>query len=141
MKSEMKMPRDRDREVKFLENSRESRNPENSKLLVQMLFIQQTPKNCSCCIFFYFSPPCIFKCVRKLSAQDDAKSHWLHLFDFFHRMFLNVSPNGLPASMHIHTDCICLISLDCVFSKISTNYVGQAMQNNTCCNCFTFHCA
>ena len=34
----MKMPRDRDREVKFLENSREIlEDQENSKILVQML--------------------------------------------------------------------------------------------------------
>ena len=43
MKSEMKMPRDRDREVKFLENSREileNQEIQNFfKLLVQMLFI------------------------------------------------------------------------------------------------------
>ena len=46
MKSEMKMPRDRDREVKFLENSREIlENQEIQKILnflVGMLFIQQT---------------------------------------------------------------------------------------------------
>ena len=46
MKSEMKMPRDRDREVKFLENSREflinskeSRHQENFQIFVQTLFI------------------------------------------------------------------------------------------------------
>ena len=71
-------------------------------------------QNCTGCICLTL---CIFKCVLKLSAQVDAKSHWLHLFDFFHRMFLNVSSNGMPASMHIHTDCICLISFDCVFKK------------------------
>ena len=92
----------------------------------------------------YFSPQCVLKCVLKLPAwyyaklhwlhlfdfavfSYDVNSHWLHSFDFFHRMFLNVSSNGLPASMHIHTDCICLISLECVFSKISSNCVGQGM--------------
>ena len=46
VKSEMKMPRDRDREVKFLENSREflinskeSRHQENFQIFVQTLFI------------------------------------------------------------------------------------------------------
>ena len=26
--------------------------------------------------------PCVFKCLFKLSARDDAKSKWLHLFNF-----------------------------------------------------------
>ena len=49
VKSEMKMPRDRDREVKFLENFREIsrnswelRNQENFQILLQILFISQT---------------------------------------------------------------------------------------------------
>ena len=49
VKSELKMPRDRDREVKFLENFREisrysweSRNQENFQILLQILFISQT---------------------------------------------------------------------------------------------------
>ena len=33
------------------------------------------------CIF-YFYPLCVFKCVYKWSAWEDAHSHWLHLFDF-----------------------------------------------------------
>ena len=42
MKSEMKMPRDRDREVKFLENSREIlENSDFFKILIQRLFILQ----------------------------------------------------------------------------------------------------
>ena len=32
--------------------------------------------------FFYFSPLCVFKCLLKLPAWEDEKSHWLHLFDF-----------------------------------------------------------
>ena len=31
---------------------------------------------------FGFSPLCVFKCVLKLPAWEDAKSHWLHLNDF-----------------------------------------------------------
>ena len=49
VKSELKMPRDRDQEVKFLENFREisrysweSRNQENFQILLQILFISQT---------------------------------------------------------------------------------------------------
>ena len=30
----------------------------------------------------FFPPLCVFKWVLKLSAQEDVKSHWLHLFDF-----------------------------------------------------------
>ena len=29
-----------------------------------------------------FSPMCVFKCLLKSPAQEDAKSHWLHLSDF-----------------------------------------------------------
>ena len=31
---------------------------------------------------FYFSPLCVFKCLLKFSAREEAKSHWLHLFGF-----------------------------------------------------------
>ena len=31
---------------------------------------------------FDFSPLCVFKCLLKLPACEDAKSHWLHLLDF-----------------------------------------------------------
>ena len=31
---------------------------------------------------FDFSPLCVFKCLLKLPAWEDAKSHWLHLFGF-----------------------------------------------------------
>ena len=30
---------------------------------------------------FVFSPLCVFKCVLKLSAREDAKSHWLDFED------------------------------------------------------------
>ena len=29
---------------------------------------------------FNFSPLCVLKCLLKFSAQEDVKSHWLHLF-------------------------------------------------------------
>ena len=32
--------------------------------------------------FVWLSPLCIFKCVLEWPAGEDAKSHWLHLFDF-----------------------------------------------------------
>ena len=67
VKSEMKMPRDRDREVKFLENSRE---------------ILENPE------FFLIYPLCVFKCLLKLHTWVNANLHWLHLFEFLHCMFL-----------------------------------------------------
>ena len=34
------------------------------------------------CTFFTFSPLCVFECLFKLPACEDAKSHWLHLIEF-----------------------------------------------------------
>ena len=34
--------------------------------------------------------------------KDDVKSHWLHLFDFFHRMFFKCLPKW-PASMYAYS--------------------------------------
>ena len=51
---------------------------------------------------------CIFKCVFESPACKDAKLHWLHLFNFFHLMSLNMSSKHLHASMqfahwlHVH---------------------------------------
>ena len=84
---------------------------------------------------FDFSPSCIFKCVLKLSSQDDVKSHWLHLVDY--------SPLSVkcilkwPASEYAYSHWL---HLDCVFQNVSSNCVGQGMQKNVGCNCFTFHC-
>ena len=33
-------------------------------------------------VLLHFSPLCVFKCVLKLVTQEDAKPHWLHLFEF-----------------------------------------------------------
>ena len=41
---------------------------------------------------FDFSPLCIFKCVLKSPAWTDAKSHRLHLFDFFSTVHLQMCP-------------------------------------------------
>ena len=61
-------------------------------------------------IYSTFIPLCVFKCVLKLPVINDAKSHWLHFFYFFHCEFSNVSSNGLPEKMHSHIGCIYLIS-------------------------------
>ena len=46
----------------------------------------------------WFSSLCVFKCLFKSSAREDAKSHWLHLFNL---KLSNVSVNCLPTKMHI----------------------------------------
>ena len=58
---------------------------------------------------FDFSSLCVFKCVLKLLTWEDAKLHWLHLFDFFHCVFLNVPSNCLHRRMQNHIGCTCLI--------------------------------
>ena len=37
---------------------------------------------CSWCICCEFSPFCVFKCLLKVLAWEDAQSHWLHFFNF-----------------------------------------------------------
>ena len=54
--------------------------------------------------FVCFSPEWVFKCVLKLPACTDAKSHWLHLY-----AFSNVSSNCLPEQMQIRIGCICTL--------------------------------
>ena len=34
------------------------------------------------CICLFFSPLCVFKCLLKFPAREDAKLHWLYLFNF-----------------------------------------------------------
>ena len=58
------------------------------------------------CICLTFSIVC-FKCLLKWPASEYAYSHWL--YDY-------------------------LISLDCVFSNVSSNCVGHGMQKNIGCN-------
>ena len=58
------------------------------------------------CICLTFSIVC-FKCLLKWPASEYAYSHWLY---------------------------DCLISLDCVFSNVSSNCVGHGMQKNIGCN-------
>ena len=64
----------------------------------------------------YFSVFWQIICVLKVPAQEDAKSHWLHLFDFSPLcIHIYVSSNGLPEWMQSHIGCICLTFLHCVF--------------------------
>ena len=43
----------------------------------------------------------------------------------FSGVFLNESSNCLPEKMHIHTGCICLTFLQCVFSNTASNRLPE----------------
>ena len=81
---------------------------------------------------------CIFKCLLKLIVCKDAKSHWLHLFEFFDCAFSNVSSNRLPVRMQSNIGCICLTFLRCAFSNVSSNCLLVRMQSKIGCISFTF---
>ena len=51
---------------------------------------------------FGVSPLCVFKCLLKSLAREEAKSHWLHLFGFFHCALSNVSSHRLPEKRQSH---------------------------------------
>ena len=55
--------------------------------------------------FVRIFPLCVFRCVFKLPVPTDAKSHWLHLFDF---STLCVSSKSLDLKRQSHIGCICL---------------------------------
>ena len=61
---------------------------------------------CGC--IFGFSPLCLFKCLVKLFAWKDARSHRLHFLAFLQCVFSNVSSNGMTGRMRSHTSCIAL---------------------------------
>ena len=107
---------------------------------------------------FKLSPLWVFKCLFRLPAREDAKSHWLHFFTFLHCAFLNGLPKRMQSrigciclafllsacsnasskrlhkKLHNHIDCICLTYLHCVFANVSS-YVG--MQSHNGCNYLT----
>ena len=56
--------------------------------------------------FVWFSLLCVFKCLLKSLAQEEAKSHWLHFLTFLHCAFLNVSSNRLPKKRQSYIGCI-----------------------------------
>ena len=41
---------------------------------------------------FVFFPLCVFKYALKLSAREEAKSHWLHLFGLFSTVCFHMCP-------------------------------------------------
>ena len=91
------------------------------------------------CISWTFSPLCIFKCVLKGPASEDAQSHWFCIcLAFLQCTFSNVSLNCLHEKMHYHIACICLTFLYCVLSNVFTKHLHEQMQNHIGCICVTF---
>ena len=87
------------------------------------------------CICLIFSPLCVFKCVLKLLASEDAKSHWLHLFDFsplcVFKWFLKLSTRWDAKSHCLHFWTF----LHCVLSNGAWMHLDQTMHNCTDCIC------
>ena len=81
---------------------------------------------------FDFSQLCIFtlylfKCLVKMFAWKDARSHSLHFFYFSPVCFSNVSSNGMTERMQSHTSCSSLTFPHCTFSKVSSNCLPERM--------------
>ena len=92
---------------------------------------------CTC-----LSPVCVFMCLLKWPTWTNAEAHWLHLFDFFHCVFSNVSSKRLHERMHSHIGYICLAFLHCAFSNVSSNCLHQKRHSRIGCICLTFlHCS
>jgi len=62
--------------------------------------------NCISRIDFGFCPLCVVKCVVKLIAWKDARSHLLRLFDFSPVCSLSVFSNAITGRLQSHTSCI-----------------------------------
>ena len=120
--------------------------------------------------FFYFSPLCVFKCFLKSPTRDERMHNHIGCIclTFLHRVFWNVSLNGMPEKMHscigrtcvvflccvfsngplnsllqkMHSNIghICLTFLQCVFSNVSSKLPPKRMQSHTGCICLTFLC-
>ena len=73
-----------------------------------------------------------------IAWREDAKSHCLHLFDFFHCVFWRDSSKCLPERMHNCIGCVCATLLHCVFSNASPNHLLERMQIHTACICEIF---
>ena len=82
-----------------------------------------------------FSPLGVFKCVIKLSDQEVALSHQLHLLDC---VFSNESSNCLHELKQSHTGCICLIFPHYVFSNVLSNWLLDRLHSHIGCICCTF---
>ena len=65
----------------------------------------------------------IVKCLFKLFAWKDARSHSLNLFGLFPVCFSNVSTNGKTRRMQSHTRCICPIFLHFTFGWLYFSFL------------------
>ena len=69
-------------------------------------------------------------------------SHWLHLFDFSHCVFANVSSKHLHNRIHNHIGCICLTFPHCAFSNVASNGLHEKRHSCIGCICvFFLRCA
>ena len=81
-------------------------------------------------------------CVFSISLNPLVSFAGLFSATFYHRVFSNVSSNGLPEMMHSHIGYIYLVFLHCVFSYVYSNNLDQSMHSHTGSICLTFlHCA
>jgi len=76
---------------------------------------------------------CVFKCFLKKLGSKQEKSHWLHLFEFFHCAFSDVSSNCLHKHMQCHIGSIFFTFLRCAFSNVSSNSLYLNRQSHIGC--------
>ena len=69
---------------------------------------------------------------------EDAKWHWLHLFDFSPMCILNFFSIGLLLKNQSHIVCICLVFLHCEFSNAALTHLHKRKQNWIGSICLTF---
>ena len=84
-----------------------------------------------------FSLSTLFMSFLKELGSEQTKSHWLHLLEFFHYVFSNVSSKRLPEKRNNHIGCICSAFLHCVFSNVSSNGLPERMHSHIGCFCLT----
>ena len=72
-------------------------------------------------------------CVFSISLNPLVSFAGLFSATFYHRVFSNVSSNGLPEMMHSHIGYICVTFLQCAFSNVSSNCLPERMHNHIGC--------
>ena len=72
-------------------------------------------------------------CVFSISLNPLVSFAGLFSATFYHRVFSNVSSNGLPKMMHSHIGYICVTFLQCAFSNVSSNCLPERMHNHIGC--------
>ena len=85
---------------------------------------------------FDFSSQCVFKCLLKSPARDDAKSHWLHLFDFSPLFLFKCVLNVLGSEWtYNRIGCISLALSHCSFSSASSSFLFDSVHTCNGCIC------